>query len=76
MTTPATVADLREAQAREYGQYVALGPIDIDGGRAFNEGDPVPASHVERGVVREDQVAKITTKAGRAAAGIDENTKG
>ncbi len=76
MTTPATADDMRQAIAAEYGAYVALGPIDIDGGRAFNEGDPVPVSHVERGVVAPEQVAKITTKAGRAAAGIDENTKG
>lgn len=66
MTTPAppaTVAELREAQQREYGQYVATVPIDIDGGRAFNPGDPVPASHVKSGVVTSDQVAKTGTKA-------------
>lgn len=75
MTTPA-YEELRQAQEREYGTYVALEPIDIGGARAFNTGDPVPVSHVERGVVQETQVAKTTTKAGRAAAGIDENTKG
>jgi hypothetical protein len=72
MTTPATAVELREAQAKEYGTYVALAAIDIDGARAFNAGDPVPVSHVERGVVAEHQVAKVTTKAGRTAAGIDE----
>lgn len=75
MTTPAeptTVEEVRAALAAEYGTYVALAPIDINGARAFNAGDPVPVSHVERGVVSADQVAKTTTKAGRAAAGIDE----
>ena len=36
---------------------------------AFNVGDPVPASHVERGVVDSSQVAKRDTKAGKAATG-------
>ncbi len=62
-----TAADLRAALGDEYGQYVAAGPIYIGGARAFNEGDPVPASHVERGVVEADQVSKPTTKAGQAA---------
>lgn len=76
MTTPATAEELREAQAKEYSQYVALGPIDINGARAFNEGDPVPASHIERALVSTEQVARTSTKAGRAAAGLDDNTKG
>ncbi len=59
--------ELRQAQAAEYGTYVATQPIDIMGARAFNVGDPVPASHVERGVVAQDAVAKQSTKAGRAA---------
>lgn len=67
---PTTAAELREAQAAEYGTYVALAPIDLNGTRAFNAGDPVPVSHVDSGVVRADQVAKVTTKAGREAAGI------
>jgi hypothetical protein len=36
------------AQAAEYNTYVATGPIHIYGGRAFNEGHPVPVSTVER----------------------------
>lgn len=59
--------EYRKAQAAEYGIYVATQPIDIRGARAFNVGDPVPVSHVERGVVSEDVVAKVTTKAGKAA---------
>jgi hypothetical protein len=75
--TPETAAEYREAQRAEYGTYVALIPIDIGGARAFNPGDAVPVSHVERGVVQADHVAKTTTKAGKAAAGItDETPKG
>lgn len=73
---PATAVELREAQRAEYGTYVAVVPIDVGGARAFNPGDAVPVSHVERGVVATDQVAKVTTKAGREAAGIDTEKKG
>lgn len=66
-----SLEEYRKAQEAEWGTYVATVPIDIHGGRAFNAGDPVPVSHVNNSVVREDQVAKTTTKAGRAAAGID-----
>jgi hypothetical protein len=45
---PVTAEQLREAQVKEYGQYVALGPIDHDGARAYNAGDPVPTSNVDR----------------------------
>ena len=76
MPEPTTVEELRAAQAAEYGTYVALEPIDINGARAFNIGDPVPVSHVDRGVVVVEKVAKRTTKAGREAAGITDETKG
>lgn len=66
MTTPATASELREAQVKEYGRYVAVAPIDIDGARAFNAGDPVPASHVDRGVVSKDQVVGANTKTASA----------
>ncbi len=69
MTTPAapaTVEELREAQALEFGKFVAKGPIDINGARAFNAGDPVPVSHVERGVVSKGDVVGATTKAASA----------
>lgn len=46
----------RDAQIAEYSQWVATSPIDINGARAFNAGDPVPASHVDRGVVGRDLV--------------------
>ena len=71
--TPITAAQFREVQGEEYGQYVAAQTIFIDGARAFNVGDPVPASHVDRGVVAADEVKSITTKAGKAlAAGTSE----
>lgn len=60
--------ELRKAQEAEYSVYVATQNIDINGARAFGIGDPVPVSHVTRGVVSEDSVAKATTKAGKAAA--------
>lgn len=72
LVQPATVADREAEQRREYGTYVALAPIFIDGVRAFNRGHGVPVSHVERGVVLPEQVAKLSTKAGRQAAGIEE----
>lgn len=65
-----TVAEYVAAQKAEWGAYVATEAIDINGARAFNAGDPVPASHVERGVVAAESVAKTTTKA--AAAAIEE----
>lgn len=60
--------ELRKAQEAEYGTWVATQNIEINGARAFNVGDPVPVSHVTRGVVSEDSVAKAKTKAGKAAA--------
>lgn len=69
-----TVEEYRKAQEAEWATYVAKRPIDIDGARAFNTGDPVPASHVEREVVPADAVVKTTTKAGREV--VAETTKG
>ena len=75
--TPVTAEELREAQRKEYGTYVAAQTIFIEGARAFNVGDPVPVSHVERHVVDADAVTKVTTKAGReAAAATDDKMKG
>lgn len=62
-----TIADYLEAQRAEWGAYVATVPIDINGGRAFNVGDPVPASHVASGVVSADQVEAVK------AAPVDPN---
>lgn len=76
MSEPTTAAEHAAAIQDEYGTYVATQTIYVGGARAFNVGDPVPASHVERGVVTADQVAKATTKAGRAAAGASDESKG
>lgn len=48
VTDPEVVAR-RKARAEEYGTWES-GPagIEFDGARAFNEGDPVPKSTVER----------------------------
>lgn len=62
-----TVEEYLAAQKAEWGTYVATSVIHINGARAFNVGDPVPASHVESGVVSKDEVAKTTTKAAQAA---------
>lgn len=52
-----------EAVRKEYGAYVALQPIDHDGVRAYNTGDPVPVSNVElHGYLEAGKVAKVGTK--------------
>lgn len=43
-----TLEEYQDAQVKEYGTYVAVSRIFIDGGAAFNIGHPVPASTVER----------------------------
>lgn len=58
--------EYRKAQEAEYGTWVANKPIEIRGARAFNEGDPVPASHIKNGIVSKDDVAKADTKAAAA----------
>jgi hypothetical protein len=76
VSEPTTADDLRQQLAADYGTYVAVVPIDINGARAFNVGDAVPASHVERQVVASHQVARNTTKAGRAATATSDESKG
>lgn len=61
---PKTAVEQAAEQAAEYGTYAAAEPIFIDGARAFNPGDLVPASHVARGVVNASQVKKITAEKG------------
>ena len=62
-----TVEEYLKAQATEWGTYVATEVIHINGARAFNVGDPVPASHVADKKVPAESVAKTTTKAAQAA---------
>lgn len=66
----------REARFAEYADFVAVQPIDFGGVRAYNEGDAVPNSNVERYRYHDlDWVAKRNTKAGKQAVanqlGID-----
>lgn len=63
------VDEYRAAQEREYGQFVATERIKIGGALAFRPGDPVPASHVEREIVAQSQVARVNTKAAAAVTG-------
>ena len=60
--------DYAAAQAAEYGRFRAVVAINIGNARAFNVGDAVPASHVERGVVSAEQVERVATKADAVAA--------
>lgn len=54
---PSLLDQYKANQVAEWSVFVCgPTPIDIGGARAFNPGDAVPASHVTRGVVREDQV--------------------
>lgn len=55
-----------EAYAAEWGKWVAKDAIFFGTARAFNAGDPVPVSHVDRGVVSKDQVVGANTKAAEA----------
>jgi hypothetical protein len=43
-----TLEQVETERQREYGQYVAVGPINHNGVRAYNKGDPVPASNVAK----------------------------
>jgi hypothetical protein len=57
-TAPMELVAFQAAQVAEWGVYTAKYAISIDGVRAFNAGDPVPVSHVTRGVVSLDDVTK------------------
>jgi len=63
-----TAEQARQACAEEYGEYVAIGSIHLNGVLAFLDGHAVPRSHVDSGLVSKDQVASAATKAGKAAA--------
>ena len=71
---PTTAAEYREHLSAEWGTYVAASQIWVGGALAFNPGDPVPVSNVEGdgALIPAAQVHKITTKAGRSAAGLPE----
>lgn len=67
---PQPVEAFRKALQEEYGQYVAIAPIDHDGARAYNPGDPVPVANVQKyGYDKDDLVAKRTTQAAKKVTG-------
>jgi hypothetical protein len=67
-----TYEELRQAQADEYGEYVAVEPITVGGALAFNPGDPVPKGHVASGVVAKTSVER---RRDSAKAPADAKTK-
>ena len=69
---PDTVDDLAKAQEAEYGTWVALQPIEHNGVRAYQTGDPVPVSNVAiYGYDKDGLVAKTSTKAAQAVTNPD-----
>lgn len=56
----------RRAQAEEWGQWVATGPIFIGNARAFNEDDPVPHGHVEKFHLEEAELVERVRSAADA----------
>jgi hypothetical protein len=64
------LAEYVEGQTNEWGTWVAVGSIDIGGARAFNDGYPVPASHVDSGIVRRDQVRPAAAEAERPTVSV------
>lgn len=81
MTQPMTDEELRKAQEREYGMYIATEPIFVGTALAFDVGHKVPISHVEGypdpdnpgqklpPVVREDQVRKVSAASASESGG-------
>lgn len=64
VATPDEVAAFRTEQEKEWNTYIAVADITYNGARAYNAGDPVPASNVERhGYLTDKLVARIGTKA-------------
>jgi hypothetical protein len=66
--SPAVQAEsFRNAQAEEYGQWVAVDAIYEGTALAYNAGDPVPVSNVKRnGYDRLGLVAKVGTAKAKA----------
>lgn len=66
VATPEELATHRKAVESEWGTYVALVPIAYNGVPAYNAGDPVPVSNVEKhGYLDQGLVAKVASKAGQ-----------
>lgn len=70
---PAAAVEHIKAVEKEYGTWVATGPIFMGTALAFAPGAQVPISHVERFKLDEQGlVAKAGTKAARRAQGLEE----
>lgn len=68
MTEPTEHERYQQEQDKEWGAFVATSPIFYNGARAFNPGQPVPASHVKLyGYDKDGLVAKTGTKAAEKA---------
>jgi len=52
------LAEFKAELEEEWYTYVATEVIYIGEARAFNPGDPVPVSHVNRGIVKSSQVVR------------------
>lgn len=68
--TPLATAHAAAIEA-EYGKYVAKVAIDVGGARAFNPGDPVPASSVESGSIPRELVVGSNSKTAQSVAEKD-----
>ena len=69
MTEPDIYAEaraMRDEQVKEWDQFTALVAIDINGARAANPGDPIPASLIADGTVLREQVVGTKTKTAAA----------
>lgn len=68
VVTTVAAEDRRAEQIKEWDTFVATAPIDFDLVRAYNVGDPVPASNVERhGYLEAGLVARVGTIAAEQA---------
>lgn len=64
IATAEETAKLAAAQEQEWGTYVAVQPIAFNGVPAYNVGDPVPVSNVQRyGYEADGSVAKVGSAA-------------
>lgn len=60
----------RDAAKKEWGQYVAVSPIQHNGVLAYGVGDPVPAGNVETyGYLKDNLVKKVESADAKSALG-------
>lgn len=81
MSEPSDLEARRQAEAVEYGQFVATQAIYMDGVLAYNAGDPVPASNVavhgydQAGLVRRTDQAPVSPASSPAIPAGPVNTE-